>query len=287
MKTAIIGVGAMGIDIAGHVLRAGHEVTGFDVSEEQIKLAAEAGIPTARSIAEAVTGAELALVVVATDDQSQTVTREILATGNNGMTIAILATNHMDTMRALSAECDAKGFRFVDAPVVFGRLGAKEGNLVSLCGGAAEDVARVEPVLKSYSRAVHHVGPVGAGQLAKTCNNMMHWAACVANYETLLLAKRYGVDAQRMREVLLDCPAHNTTLKRWDTTRFTWHEKDMDIALELAQAGGLTLPLYGQVDQLVKRLGPDRVKELLYGPEAEYLGMTVAPLPPEEGGLAE
>jgi 3-hydroxyisobutyrate dehydrogenase len=287
MKTAIIGVGAMGIDIAGHVLRAGHEVTGFDVSEEQIKLAAEAGIPTARSIAEAVTGAELALVVVATDAQSQTVTREILATGNSGMTIAILATNHMDTMRALSAECDAKGFRFVDAPVVFGRLGAKEGNLVSLCGGTAEDVARVEPVLKSYSRAVHHVGPVGAGQLAKTCNNMMHWAACVANYETLLLAKRYGVDAQRMREVLLDCPAHNTTLKRWDTTRFTWHEKDMDIALELAQAGGLTLPLYGQVDQLVKRLGPDRVKELLYGPEAEYLGVTVAPLPPEEGGLAE
>lgn len=287
MKTAIIGVGAMGIDIAGHVLRAGHEVTGFDVSEEQMKLAAEAGIPTARSIAEAITGAELALVVVATDDQSQTVTREILATGSGGMTIAILATNRMDTMCALSAECDAKGFRFVDAPVVFGRLGAKEGNLVSLCGGTAKDVARIEPVLKSYSRAVHHVGPVGAGQLAKTCNNMMHWAACVANYETLLLAKRYGVDAQRMREVLLDCPAHNTTLKRWDTTRFTWHEKDMDIALELAQAGGLTLPLYGQVDQLVKRLGPDRVKELLYGPEAEYLGMTVAPLPPEEGGLTE
>ncbi|MCK4869294.1 MAG: NAD(P)-dependent oxidoreductase, partial [Alphaproteobacteria bacterium] len=105
------------------------------------------------------------------------------------------------------------------------------------------------------------------------------------NYETLLLAKRYGVDAQHMREILLDCPAHNTTLKRWDTTRFTWHEKDMDIGLDLAQAAGLSLPLYGQVDQLVKQLGPERVKELLYGAEAEYLGMKVAPLPPEEGGL--
>lgn len=285
MKIAIIGVGAMGIDIAEHVMRGGHAVTGFDVSDEQMKLAAEAGIPTANSIAEAVAGAELALVVVATDAQSEAVTREILATDNSGMTIVILGTNHMDTMRALGTECETRGVSFVDAPVVFGRLGAKEGNLVSLCGGTAEDIARIDPVLKCYSRAVHHVGPVGAGQLAKTCNNMMHWAACVTNYETLLLAKRYGVDAQHMREILLDCPAHNTTLKRWDTTRFTWHEKDMDIALDLAQAAGLSLPLYGQVDQLVKQLGPERVKELLYGAEAEYLGMKVAPLPPEEGGL--
>ncbi|MDH5411017.1 MAG: NAD(P)-dependent oxidoreductase [Alphaproteobacteria bacterium] len=285
MKTAIIGVGAMGIDIAGHVMRGGHAVTGFDVSAEQMTLAAAAGIATAGSIADAVAGAELALVVVATDAQSETVTREILASGASGLTIVILATNHMDTMRALATECAAKGIGFVDAPVVYGRLGAKEGNLVSLCGGAAEDIARIEPVLKCYSRAIHHVGPVGAGQLAKTCNNMMHWAACVTNYETLLLAKRYGVDAQRMREILLDCPAHNTTLKRWDTTRFTWHEKDMDIALDLAQSAGLALPLYGQVDQLVKRLGPDRVKELLYGAEAEYLGMKVTPLPPRDGGL--
>ena len=137
----------------------------------------------------------------------------------------------------------------------------------------------------AYGRAVHHVGPVGAGQLAKTCNNMMHWVACVANYEVLLLAKRFGVDAQRMREILLDCPAHNVTLKRWDTTRFTWHEKDMDVALDLAQDGGVPLPLFGQVDQLVKRLGPDRVKELLYGEEAEYLGERIVPLDSEHGGL--
>lgn len=285
MKTAVIGVGAIGLDIARHIRAAGHDVTGFDVSGERLKLAAEAGIPTARSIREAVDGAELALVVVATDAQSASVTRDILSCGAPGTVIAILATNHVETMRILAAEAAQAGFGFVDAPVVFGREGAQTGTLVSLCGGSEEDVARAEPVLKTYSRAVHHVGPAGAGQLAKTCNNMMHWAACVANYETLLLAKRYGIDAQRMREILLDCPAHNTTLKRWDTTRFTWHEKDMDIALDLAQAGGLALPLFGQVDQLIKQLGPDRVRELLYGPEAEYLGMTVEPLPPEAGGL--
>lgn len=287
MKTAIIGVGAMGLDVAGHIKAGGHEITAFDIDKAQLMNVSKAGIPTANSIAEAVADAELALVVVATDAQSMSVTREILAGGKAGTVIVVLATNHMETMRELGAEAETAGFRFVDAPVVFGRQGAKDGNLVSLCGGAAADIARIEPVLKCYSRAIHHVGTVGAGQLAKTCNNMMHWAACVANYETLLLAKRYGVDAQRMREILLDCPAHNTTLKRWDSTLFTWHEKDMDIALDLAQAGGLTLPLYGQVDQLVKRLGPDRVKELLYGAEAEYLGTKVSALSPHDGGLGD
>ncbi len=130
----------------------------------------------------------------------------------------------------------------------------------------------------AYSRAVHHVGPVGAGQLAKACNNMLHWAACVANYEVLLLAKRFGVQGQRMREILLDCPGRNGTLERWDSTRFTWPEKDMDIALDLAQAGSLSLPLFGQVDQLVKLLGPDQVRDLLYGGETTYLGSVVGPM---------
>ena len=285
MKTAVIGIGAMGLDIAGHIKAAGHDVIGFDIDGERLREAAAAGIATASSLGIAVDGAEVALVVVATDAQSLTVTREILAAGAPGTVIAVLATNRVETMRTLAADAAGAGFGFVDAPVVFGREGARTGTLVSLCGGSHDDVERIEPVLQAYSRAVHHVGPVGAGQLAKTCNNMMHWAACVANYETLLLAKRYGIDAQRMREILLDCPARNTTLERWDTTRFTWHEKDMDIALDLAQAGGLALPLFGQVDQLVKRLGPDRVKDLLYGPEAEYLGLRVEPLSPGKGGL--
>jgi 3-hydroxyisobutyrate dehydrogenase len=89
-----------------------------------------------------------------------------------------------------------------------------------------------------------------------------------------------------MREILLQCPASNVTLARWDTTRFTWQEKDMDVTLDLAQKAGLILPLTGQVDQLVKALKADDVKGLLYGEEASYLGKVVRPLSPAEGGLA-
>ena len=285
MKVAVIGVGAMGLAMAGHIRQAGHDVVVTDIDADKRAQAEANGLEAAETLAEAAQQREVFIVVVVTDDQSRAVTRDILATGQPGAAIVIAGTNNLHTMQALAAEADAKGFRFVDAPVVFGLQGAKDGELVSLCGGSADDVAFVEPVLMGYSRAIHHVGPVGAGQLAKTCNNMMHWVACVANYEVLLLAKRFGVDAQRMREILLDCPAHNVTLKRWDSTRFTWHEKDMDVALDLAQDGGVPLPLFGQVDQLVKRLGPEQVKELLYGPEAEYLGERIVPLDREHGGL--
>jgi 3-hydroxyisobutyrate dehydrogenase-like beta-hydroxyacid dehydrogenase len=140
--------------------------------------------------------------------------------------------------------------------------------------------------MMSYSRGVEHVGPLGAGQLAKACNNLLHWIHCVGNFEALALAKRYGVDAQRMREVLQKCPADNGTLRRWDSTRFTWQEKDMDFVTELAQNGGLVLPLSGQVDQLIKTMKADDVASLLYGPECTYLGRTIAPLARADGGLS-
>jgi 3-hydroxyisobutyrate dehydrogenase len=285
MKVSIIGVGDMGRDIAVHVRDKGHDVTAFDISEQRRTDAAGNGIKVVHSLAAAVAGAEVHLVIVATDEQSETVTREILGSAAKGSTIAILATNSPKTMQALAVECDAKGIGFVDAPVVFGREGARDGTLGSLCGGTKEHVAKITPVLEAYSKDVHHVGPVGSGQVAKACNNMLHWAACVANFEVLLLAKRYGIDAQNMREILTQCPGTNGTLERWDGTRFTWHEKDMDLALTLAQDGKLPLPLFGQVDQLVKHLDAEKVKNLLYGPDADYLGQHVKPLTKEEGGL--
>ncbi len=279
MKTGIIGVGAMGVAMAGHLVRAGHDVTAFDVDGARLADARAAGAATASSLAEIAGTAEIFIVMVVSDDQSRDVVDGLCGEAGEGSLIAIAATNHPDTMKELAGKAGEHGLRLIDAPVCFGLQGARDGELVSLCGGGEADVEFARPVLEAYSRKVYRVGPVGAGQLAKACNNMLHWAACVANFEVLLLAKRQGVDAQHMREILLDCPGHNGTLERWDDTRFTWPEKDMDIALDMAQAGGLKLPLFGQIDQLVKLLGPDQVKNLLHGDETTYLGETVRPLP--------
>lgn len=284
MKVSVIGVGAMGAAMAGHLVRAGHEVTGFDVDRGRADAVKQAGAVFADRLEDAA-AADVFVVMVVSDAQSIEVVHALAGLAGAGALVAIAATNHPDTMRNLGRKAAAHGLGLIDAPVCFGLQGAVDGELVSLCGGSAADVERARPVLLGYSREVYHVGPLGAGQLAKACNNMLHWAACVANFEVLLLAKRFGLDAQRMREILLDCPGQNGTLKHWDSTRFTWPEKDMDIVLDMAQTGGLKLPLFGQIDQLVKLLGPDQVKALLYGPETTYLGQTVRPLPGDAGGL--
>jgi 3-hydroxyisobutyrate dehydrogenase len=278
-------VGEMGAAMAGHLAAKGHQVSAFDINAVRLDAVARRGIGAASALQDLAKKAELFIVIVSTDEQSAEVTDALSRHAGDNALIVIAATNGPLTMRELDKLARSRGKRFVDAPVVYGATGAKEGTLLSLCGGAEEDVERARPVLMAYSRNVLHVGPVGAGQLAKACNNLLHWAHCVSNYETLLIAKRFGIDAQRMREVLLECPAYNTTLKRWDTTRFTWQEKDMDLTMDLAQMAGLSLPLAGQIDQLVKLLSAADVKALLYGEECSYLGRKITPLTADEGGL--
>lgn len=286
MRVGVVGTGEMGLAMAAHMLDKGHEVSAFDVSAERSAAAAAKGIVVKDGLSELSRSADIFILVVATDQQVIDVCEELAETAARDTVMVVAATIGPETMLELGPKLKEKGITLVDAPVVYGASGARSGTLLSLCGGAEEDIERIRPALMCYSRDVVRVGPLGAGQIAKSCNNLLHWVHCVANYETLLIAKRYGIDAQRMREILLLCPGTNGTLARWDTTRFTWQEKDMDVTLDLAQKAGLMLPLAGQVDQIIKSLKADDVKGLLYGPEASYLGKVVRPLSPAEGGLA-
>jgi len=281
----IIGIGVMGLPMSGHLIARGFDVVAYDVDKDRLATAAAGGAKPMSALSEMVDNADIFVACLRSDDQMEDVAEKLAAHGKPGQLIVVAGTHSLDFMRRLAGIVEPNGLRLIDAPVVFGALGAQEGNLLSLCGGDAADVERARPVMLSYSRGVEHVGPLGAGQLAKTCNNLLHWIHCVANFETLAIAKRYGVDAQRMREVLLKCPGDNGTLRRWDSTRFTWQEKDMDFVGELAQNGGLVLPLSGQVDQLIKTMTAADVAALLYAPECTYLGRRVAPLARADGGL--
>jgi 3-hydroxyisobutyrate dehydrogenase-like beta-hydroxyacid dehydrogenase len=281
----IIGVGDMGLPMSGHMIARGFDVAAFDVDPERLAAAAAGGARPVSGLPEMAQSADIFVACLRTDDQMEAVAEELAEHGQAGQLIVVVGTHSLEFMRRLAGIVKPKELGLIDAPVVFGALGAQEGNLLSLCGGDASDVERTRPVMLSYSRGVEHVGPLGAGQLAKTCNNLLHWIHCVANFEALAIAKRFGVDPQRMREVLMKCPGDNGTLRRWDSTRFTWQEKDMDFVVELAQNGGLVLPLSGQVDQLIKTMTAADVAALLYGPECSYLGRRVTPLARAEGGL--
>ena len=238
----VIGVGDMGLPMSGHIVARGFDVVAYDVDPDRLAAAADCGATPASGLPEMAKMADIFVACLRTDDQMEAVVEELVAHGKPGQLIVVAGTHSMAFMQRIAGIAKQKDIRLIDAPVVFGAQGARDGDLLSLCGGDEADVERARPVMLSYSRGVEHVGPLGAGQLAKTCNNLLHWVHCVANFETLAIAKRYRVDAQRMREVLLKCPGDNGTLRRWDSTRFTWQEKDMDFVIDLAQNGGLVLP---------------------------------------------
>jgi 3-hydroxyisobutyrate dehydrogenase len=286
MKVGVVGIGEMGFPMAGHLRDKGHTVAVYDIDSGRVAMAKDNGFDTANSLEALAKKAEIFIAVVNTDQQSRDVTETLSQHAAKGSIIVISATNNPNTMKELGELCKTRGIGFIDSPIVYGASGAKAGNLLCLVGGEKDVVERARPALMAYSRDVLHVGPIGSGQLAKACNNLLHWVHCVSNFEALLLAKRFGIDAQRMREVLLECPAYNGTLDRWDTTKFTWQEKDMDVTMDLAQQAGLMLPMSGLTDQLVKVLKAKDVKALLYGKECDYMGVHVEPMTKDEGGLA-
>ncbi len=273
MKVGFVGCGEMGEPMAGHVMKSKKfEVWIYDIRSAATKAIAKKGAKIAKSLEELGRTCDLFIVMVGYDHQVKQVVTDLAKVGRKGAVIVITATSHPDMVMECAAIAKKRGMGVIDAPVCFGLEGARNGTLASLVGGAKKDVEKARPVLACYSRAVHHLGELGAGEIGKTLNNMLHWAHCIANYEAILLGKVYGLDGHKLRETLVQCPATNGTLARWDGTRFTWQEKDMDIALDLAQKRKLPLPFFGQVDQMIKWFHADDVAALLYKKEAPYMG---------------
>jgi 3-hydroxyisobutyrate dehydrogenase-like beta-hydroxyacid dehydrogenase len=280
--TGFVGLGAMGLPMARSMVRRGIDVVGFDIEPARLARAVNEGVRAADSVTALSGQVDVVIACLPDDDRMEDVADAVLAAGRAGQILVIAGTHSLELVRRLGDRCGGTGLRVVDAPVVFGAGAAAHGTLLSLAGGEPEDVDRVRPLLMGYSRGVEHVGHLGAGQLAKACN-LLHWIHSVANFETLALAKRYGVDVQRMRDVLLMSPAANENLRHLESARFTWQEKDMDLVMELAQRGGPVLPLTGQVDQLIKMITPADVTALFHERECTYLGRPVSPTEVAEG----
>ena len=118
-------------------------------------------------------------------------------------------------------------------------------------------------MLGAFGRDVLHLGASGNGQIAKTINNLLLWACMTANFEALTLAKQLGADVPRLVAALGQGSGANWSLARWGKSTGKWSEKDMDVALALAQDAHVPVPLAGLVDQLVKQLDQDKMKALL------------------------
>ena len=264
-RTGVIGLGAMGLQMARHMAARGFEVAGYDVLAEANARAREHGVKVCGSVAEVAAHAEVAVVMVATDKQVREVVLQsgLLDRLARGAVICIASSVSAELCRELEAAAAAKGIGVLATPVVLGQEAANNGTLTIYVGGADAAFARVLPVLQAFGRQVLHLGASGNGQIAKTINNLLLWACMAANFEALGLAKKLGADIPRLVGALGQGSGANWSLSRWGKSTGKWSEKDMDVALELAQDARTPMPLAGLVDQLMKQIDQEKMKALL------------------------
>ena len=261
-RTGMIGLGAMGLQMARHMATKGFDVLGHDVSAEAMRRAQSHGLRTAAA-ADVAGHAEVIVVMVATEAQVQEVTKDLLQRAKPGTVICIASSVSPKLCRDLAALAAERGVGVLDTPVVLGQAAADNGTLTIYAGGEERWFKRAKPVLLAFGAKALHLGDIGAGQIAKTVNNMLLWACMVANLEALTLAKQLGCDVPRMIEALGDGSGANWSLSKWGQGTGKWAEKDMDVALELAQSAKVPAPLAGLVDQLMKTVNQERMKALL------------------------
>jgi 3-hydroxyisobutyrate dehydrogenase-like beta-hydroxyacid dehydrogenase len=261
-RTGVIGLGAMGLQMARHMAAKGFDVRGHDIDAAAMARAGEQNLKTA-SATEVARHAELVVVMVATDDQVREVTHELLDHLAAAAVICIASSVAPETCRELATLAARRDIGVLDTPVVLGQEAANNGTLTIYVGGTDQAFERAKPVLAAFGAKVLHLGGPGSGQIAKTINNMLLWACMTANMEALTLAKQLGADIPRLVAALNNGSGANWSLSRWGKSTGKWAAKDMDVALKLAQAAQVPTPLGGLVDQLVKGLNQERMKALL------------------------
>jgi 3-hydroxyisobutyrate dehydrogenase-like beta-hydroxyacid dehydrogenase len=264
-RAGVIGLGAMGLQMARHMVGKGFAVAGFDVDIDAMRRAVGHGVKTCLSAAQVGEHADVVIVMVANDDQVNEVIAQsgLLDRLARGAVICIASSCAPETCRRMEEIAAAKGIGVLDCPVVLGQEAANNGIVTCYVGGEAQWLARAQPVLASFSAQVLHLGPAGMGQIAKTINNMLLWACMAANFEALTLARELGADVPRLVAALGHGSGANWSLSRWGKSTGKWSEKDMDVALELAQDAKVPMPLGGLVDQLMKQINQEKMKALL------------------------
>jgi 3-hydroxyisobutyrate dehydrogenase len=272
MRTAFIGLGVMGYPMAGHLARAGHEVTVFNRSPAKAqRWASEHKGRAAGTIAEAVRGAELVALCVGNDTDVCQVVGEALPALAPGAIVVDHTTASAKLAREMADAAAAKGCAFIDAPVSGGQAGAENGQLAIMVGGEAAAVERARPVIGAYAKAVQHIGGPGAGQLTKMVNQICIAGVVQGLAEAMHFAKRAGLDTALVYDAISKGAAQSWQMdNRWKTmaeNKFDfgfavdWMRKDLGLVLDEARSNGARLEVTALVDQFyaeVQALGGRR-----------------------------
>ena len=260
MRIGFAGLGVMGAPMARHLVEGGHEVAGFNRSPDKARTWATAtGGRFAGTVGEAAAGAEVFVMCVGNDDDVREVVRAALPMLSAGAVIVDHTTTSARVAREMAELAAGQGVWFIDAPVSGGQAGAENGQLSVMAGGVADALARIEPVLMRYAKAVKHMGPAGAGQLTKMVNQIAIAGVVQGLAEAVHFAQTAGLDTDAVYEAVSKGAAQSWQMdNRWKTAaegKFdfgfagAWMRKDLGLVLDEARANGAHLALTALVDQ--------------------------------------
>jgi 3-hydroxyisobutyrate dehydrogenase len=267
-KVAFIGLGNMGGPMAANLLKAQHQVTGFDLSASALNAIVDKGGKGAVSAAEAVKGAEVVITMLPAGKHVREVYEtQVLPNAAKGALLIDCSTIDVDSARHVAALADKAGLEMIDAPVSGGVGGATAGTLTFMVGGPAAAFDKAKPFLQQMGKNIVHAGAAGNGQAAKICNNMILGVSMIAVSEGFMLAKRLGLDAQKLFDV-----ASTSSGQCWSLTNYcpvpgpvptspanrdyqagftaAMMLKDLMLAQQAAQASGASTPLGAEAAQL-------------------------------------
>jgi len=266
-----IGLGQIGAPMAARLVTWPGGVHVFDLRPDAMAPLVEQGATAAGSVAAVGAVCGLVEVMVLDDEQVRTVVGELLAAARPGTVIAVHSTIRPETAEELQALAAPQGVAVLDVPVSGGFMGAVNGTLAAMVGGDREAYERVKDVFACWASVVVHMGPTGAGTRTKLARNLMHFVAFTAAGEAQRLAEAAGLDLRKLARVVRHSDSvtggpgaimvRDTTAPMADDDglkpifEHTRHlgEKDLALALELAESYGLDLPLAAQA---LHDLGP-------------------------------
>ena len=261
MKIAFIGLGNMGGGMAANLVKAGHVVNAFDLSEQALDRAKENGCAPFTSVREAVTDVD-AVVSMLPNGKIVASVYEADVIGHAPGEALLLDCSTIDvaTARKVASDAAAKGYEMVDAPVSGGIAAANGGTLTFMVGGSKAAFAKTEPILSAMGKAVIHAGAAGSGQAAKICNNMLLGASMIATCETFKLAERLGLDLQTFYDISSKASGQNWSMTSYCPVPGVGPQspadndyqggfatalmlKDLKLAMEAAQSAGAPVPM--------------------------------------------
>ncbi len=257
MRVGFIGLGRMGFPMASNLLKAGHQVVAHNRSQASVERLVALGATAASTPAALAAEVDVLVSCVMTPAQVEQIylgADGALAGARHGQVFIDTSTTNPELSRRIASALAGQGVAFLDAPVSGGPRGAEQGTLAVMVGGEATALEQVRPVLEAFGRNIFHMGPVGAGNSAKLCNQILTGTAHALVAEAMVLGTRLGLDPQTLFEVLqvssgqcraLDRAVPEAILPRNFSAAFTVDGiiKDLDCALRAADDNGVRLLL--------------------------------------------